>query len=110
VAEQLSASILIFTERIFDSITFYESYFGRCDRGIGFPGPAGVKKYFSLHSAQTSSGAHPASYRMRSAGIFMGEESGRGVKLTIHFNLMSQIRMVELYLHYPLRLQGLFLN
>jgi hypothetical protein len=55
-------------------------------------------RFSLLRSDQTYSGAQPVSYR------------GRGVKLTIHLHLEPRLRMVELYLHYPMHLPGVVLN
>jgi hypothetical protein len=41
-----------------------------------------------LHSVQTGSGAHPASYPMRTGVPFPGGLSGRGLKLNTHFHLV----------------------
>jgi hypothetical protein len=41
---------------------------------------------------------------------FLWRSSGRGVKLTTHLQLISKSRMVELYLHSPIRLHGVLLN
>jgi hypothetical protein len=45
---------------------------------------------FSLHTAQTGSGAHVASYPMGKGALFPGCKSGRGVKLTIHLSLVPK--------------------
>jgi hypothetical protein len=39
-------------------------------------------------------------------GIFPRWKSGQGVKLTTHFQLVPTSRMVELYLHSPIRFHG----
>jgi hypothetical protein len=36
--------------------------------------------------------------------------SGRGVKLTTHLHIVLKSRMVELNLHFPIRLHGVVLN
>jgi hypothetical protein len=54
-----------------------------------------------LHSVQTGSGAHPASYPMGTMGSLAGGESSIDMKLTIHHHLMPRSRMVELYFHTP---------
>jgi hypothetical protein len=43
-------------------------------------------------------------------GLFPREISGRGVKLTTHLHLVPRLRMVELYLHSPIRLYGMVLR
>lgn len=55
------------------------------------------------HSVQTGFAAYPAPYPV-------GEESGRGANLTTYFHLVSRPRMVELYLHTPIRLRGVVVN
>jgi hypothetical protein len=48
-------------------------------------------KIFLLHSVQTDSGAHPASYPMGPGGTFPGSKAA-GVKLTTHFHLVPRSR------------------
>lgn len=98
VAEQPSVSISFSQSGLLDSITFNESYFGRYDVARVCR-PSRSKTYFFS----------PSLYRTSFKGIFTGEERVRGVKLTTHFNLMSQIRKVELYLHYLVRLKTYFI-
>jgi hypothetical protein len=56
-----------------------------------------------LHSVLIGSGAHPASYTMRTGGFAPGDKAVRGVKLTTHLHLVPRSRLVELYLHSPTR-------
>jgi hypothetical protein len=63
------------------------------------------KDFYLLHRDQTGSGTHPASYPVRIEGFLLGLND-RGVKLTTHLHLVSRLRMVELYLHLSIRLQG----
>jgi hypothetical protein len=42
--------------------------------------------------------------------LFSRRLKGMGVKLTIHLHLVVRARMVELYLHSPIRLHGVMLN
>jgi hypothetical protein len=63
-----------------------------------------------LHSPQTGSGPHPASYPMGTGGGFTGGRYSGGVKLTTHLQLVPRSRMVELYLHSALCLHGTSLN
>jgi hypothetical protein len=49
------------------------------------------KRYFLLHSVQTGSGAHPASY-------------------TTHLHLMPRSKEVDIYLYSPIRLNDVVLN
>jgi hypothetical protein len=44
--------------------------YGLDDRGVGVPSPGRVKNF--LHSVQTGSGAHPASYPVGTGGSFPG--------------------------------------
>jgi hypothetical protein len=46
------------------------------------------KDFSVLHSVQSGSGAHPASYTMSIGGLFPRGESGRRVRLTTHLHLM----------------------
>jgi hypothetical protein len=62
--------------------------------GVRFP--AGAKAFSLLHSVQTGSVAHPASYPMGSMGLFPRGQSGRGVKLTTHLHLVPRSIMVQL--------------
>jgi hypothetical protein len=73
--------------------------------GLGFNSQQG-HKISPLHSYQNGSGAHPASYPMRTAGSFLG--AGWGVKLTTH--LMPKSRMVKLYLYSLIHPDGMELN
>jgi hypothetical protein len=52
-----------------------------------------------LHSFQTGSGAHPASYG--NGGLFPWKRCTRGVKLRMHLHLLLRPR-VESYLHSPM--------
>jgi hypothetical protein len=61
-----------------------------------------------LHSVQTGSGAHPASY-LTDTGASV-PESDRGEMLTIHLHLVQRLRMMELYLHSPIFLPGVVIN
>jgi hypothetical protein len=62
-------------------------------------------KYFSLlHSVQTGS------YTFGTRGSSPAFKSGRCVKLTAHLHVMPRWRMVELYLHSPIRLSSIVLN
>jgi hypothetical protein len=36
--------------------------------------------------------------------------TSRSMKLTIHLHLLPRLRMVELYLHSPIRFHGMMLN
>jgi hypothetical protein len=64
----------------------------------------------SPHSIQTSSGGHPASYRVDTSGSISGGESSRVVKLTTHLYLFPRSSMVELHLHTPISLPSIVLN
>jgi hypothetical protein len=61
--------------------------------GLGLmPRCPAVKNFSFLHSVQTDSETHPASYPMGTGSI------GRGVKLTTHLHLMVRSRKVQHYL------------
>jgi hypothetical protein len=81
---------------------FTSQYSSISTDGLRVRFPAGVTYFPLLHSIQTGSEAHPASYPM---GI-----GDWGVKLTIHLHLVLRLRMVEVYLHSPPRLHGIVLN
>jgi hypothetical protein len=53
-----------------------------------------VQDLYLLHSVQTGSGAHPASYSVGNGGV----------NRTTHLHLVPRVRMLELYLHSPIRL------
>jgi hypothetical protein len=56
--------------------------------------PSRVKDFSLLHSVQTGSGGHPASYTVGTwGGSFPGGKSGRSVNLTTHLNLMLRSRI-----------------
>jgi hypothetical protein len=58
------------------------------------------QEFSLLHSVQTTSGAHPASYTISTRVLFAG------LKLATHLHLVTSSRMVELYLHSPTCLHG----
>jgi hypothetical protein len=69
--------------------------------GINF----GRSKHFALrYSLQIGSGAHRTCYSMDTGGPFPREYNCWVVKLTTHLHLMQRSRMVELYIHSPIRL------
>jgi hypothetical protein len=51
-----------------------------------------------VNFVQTSSGAHPASYKMGTGGPFPRAKRGRGVTLTTHPHLVSRSRMSRSYI------------
>jgi hypothetical protein len=57
--------------------------------GGGSSSPFRVKKFSLLHIVQTGSEVHPSSYPLGIGGSFRGE-SGRGVKLTTHLQLVPR--------------------
>jgi hypothetical protein len=65
--------------------------------------PLGVTDFCLLLSVYTGSGAHSASYPMGTVGSFPGGKDAWGIKLTSHLHLVPRSRMVELYLHSPIR-------
>jgi hypothetical protein len=60
------------------------------------------KDFPLLHSIQTDSGAHPASYPMGIGGVFPWGVKQPDEKLTNHFHLVRKSRMIELYLLSPI--------
>jgi hypothetical protein len=68
---------------------------------------ADARDYSLLHSVETDSGAHPASYKVGTVDFFPGVQS---VKLTTHLHLVPRLRIEELYLHSPICLHGIVLN
>jgi hypothetical protein len=69
------------------------------------------QEFSLLHVVQTGSGVHPTSYPVRSGGSFPAGESGRGVKMTTHLQLVQRSRKCEsLYIHSPMSLHGVVLN
>jgi hypothetical protein len=72
--------------------------------------PAGVRDFSLLHSVQTGSSTHPASYPVGKGTLSLGVKWGTGVKLTTHLHLVLRVRTLELYLHSPIRLHGVVLN
>jgi hypothetical protein len=51
-----------------------------------------------------------ASSTMGTGGALPGGETCQGMKLTNHFHLVTKSRMVEIYLHSPIRLHGIAFN
>jgi hypothetical protein len=74
--------------------------YGVDDWMIGIRFSAGAGNFTLRHRVQTGSGAHPASYPM-DTGLFPWGLSGRGVKLTIHLNLMSMSKNAWSYTYTP---------
>jgi hypothetical protein len=73
--------------------------------GVRFP--ADGKRFFSTHS---DPGAHPASYQKRTRGLFRLGVKQPGSEADHSLHLVPISRMVELYLHSPIRLHGVVLN
>jgi hypothetical protein len=72
---------------------------------------SGKRFLFSLlHSFQTDSGAHPASYSMRMGGSFPRVKRPGVVKLTTDLHRVPTSRIVELYLCFPIHLLVLVFN
>jgi hypothetical protein len=69
-----------------------------------------TRDFSVLHSVQSGSGAHPAFYPVGSGCSIPSGKIVRGVKLTTLLRLVPRSRMVELYLHSPIRLHGVVLN
>ena len=58
--------------------------------GVGIP--AEVRYFSRLRNVHTSSGAHPASYSIPT-GVLSRGQSGRGVRLFTHLQLVPRLRM-----------------
>jgi hypothetical protein len=71
--------------------------YGLDSRGVGARVPVG-ERFFPLHVVQTRSGAHPVS------------ESGQGMKLTTHLQLVPRSRIRDLYIYSPMGLHGVVFN
>jgi hypothetical protein len=68
------------------------------NRGIGV-------RYFSfLANVQTQPHIQLATR------LLAWEKSGKGIKVTIHFQLVPCLKMSNLYLHFPVRLNSVMLN
>jgi hypothetical protein len=86
------------------------SSYGLHGRRDGIRVPVG-EDFSPLHVVQTSSGAHPASYKMST-----GENSFSGVKRLgsdAEYSLPTSAEVkiyVDLYIHFPVRLHGVVLN
>jgi hypothetical protein len=66
-----------------------------------------LKQFFFSLQLRDRFWARSGSYPMGTGGSF---PSSRGVKLTIHFDPALRLRIVELYLHFPIRLHDMVLN
>jgi hypothetical protein len=71
--------------------------------------PGRGKRFSLLHSVQTGSGIHPASYSMGTGALSPGIK-WPGMELTTHPHLVLKLRIVELYLHSLTCLHGIVLN
>jgi hypothetical protein len=67
--------------------------------------PGRGKRRFFLHSLQTGSGAHPASYPTGIGDSFLGAKTAQSWNY-----LVPRSRMVKLYLRSSIRLHGVVLN
>jgi hypothetical protein len=65
---------------------------------------------FILHIVQTGSGVHPTSYKMGTGGTFPGvKRQGREADHSPPNSCRGQ-ENVDLYIHSPIRLDGVMLN
>jgi hypothetical protein len=85
------------------------SDYGLDDRAIGVRSPAEAKDFFPIASAQTGSGAHPASCTMGTRGPFPGAKVRPGRRDADHSSPSSAEvdNEQELYLLSPKRLHGM---
>jgi hypothetical protein len=67
-----------------------------------------VKKF--IHVVQTNSEVQPASYPMDTGDYFSGGESGKSVKLTTPFQIVSRSRNYGSIHPLPIRLYEVVLN
>jgi hypothetical protein len=72
--------------------------------------PGKGKIFLSSAASRPSLGPTSASYPMGTGADFPRGKAEMGMKLTIHIHLVPRSRMVELYLHSPIRLDGIVLN
>jgi hypothetical protein len=72
--------------------------------------PIGARNFSLLHNAQTGSGVYPDCYTVVIGGCFPEVKVPEGVKLTTHLQLVPMSKMVEVYLHSPIRLHGIVPN
>jgi hypothetical protein len=78
------------------------------DRWDSIPGRG---KIFSLlHSIQTDSRTHLASYLMGTEGSFSKGKVARAMKLTVSLHIVPRSKIVELYLHSFICLNSMLLN
>jgi hypothetical protein len=68
--------------------------------------PGRGTRFFHLHSVGAGSGAHPASYPTGTGGSFLEGKAA----VVCHLYSVPRSRMVELYLHSPISLNGMVLN
>ena len=80
-------TVLIFRQ---SSLTPYMTYLSTSSLD-GARIPVEIKYCSLLQNVQTASGAHLASYSMRT-GVLSRRQSGRGVKLTTNFHLVARLR------------------
>jgi hypothetical protein len=78
---------------------------------IGVLFPAGARNLSLLHIVQTGSEAHPTSYPLLigRGAIYPGIKRPGSVNLTINFH-SSEVKIVEIYLHFLICLHGMVLN
>jgi hypothetical protein len=84
------------------------NFYGLDDQGIGVRFCAGARDV-SLLNVKIGPGATQSPIQRVLAAVFMGER-GTSMKLTTHYHLVLRLRIVELYLHSPIRLRGVVIN
>jgi hypothetical protein len=74
-----------------DSVIGKATGYGLDDQGVRVRVPV-ESRISPLHVVRTGSGVHPTFYPMGTGGSFPGGQSGRGVKLTTHLQLVPRSR------------------
>jgi hypothetical protein len=92
-----------------DSVVGIATGYGLDDRGVGVRVPVRSRIFSSPRHPERFWGP-PNLISNGYRGLFPRRENGRGVRLTIHLQLVPRSRKCELYIHSPIRLHGVVLN
>jgi hypothetical protein len=77
---------------------------------LGFDFRQRIEIFLFSKASRPALGLNPCFYTSGTEGSFLEDKAADGMKLTTQLHLCPRIRIVELQLHYPIRLHGMVLN